>query len=301
MATYSHFPDPFSPLTTESAWVLGLWFTDGNVNSAGYISHLTQKDKELLDNVARIIAPGDLAQRIKMDDHVGAWGHKSFRLRISSKDFAHSLSRFGINSNKSKVMEFPTIPEDLLADFMRGVFDGDGSISRAPRYRPGFRAQVSIGSGSYVFLTTVAQVVSRVVQRPVNIHEQKGFYSIIVRGRQAMILCEWMYSPSTEKTRLRRKYERFIETKNEGSNYGSHREQVKEKYRIYYSSPGMRAMMKEKSNKRWHPETDINVLRPDADLVEDGFGSAVSIVCPMCGNRTMQVVRPGKFQCSECG
>ena len=36
------------------------------------------------------------------------------------------------------------------------------------------------------------------------------------------------------------------------------------------------------------------------DLVEDGFGSSVSIICPRCGGRTMQVVRPGDFRCSAC-
>jgi len=37
------------------------------------------------------------------------------------------------------------------------------------------------------------------------------------------------------------------------------------------------------------------------DIIEDGYGGAWSIVCCMCGARTMQVVRPGKVQCSMCG
>ena len=38
----------------------------------------------------------------------------------------------------------------------------------------------------------------------------------------------------------------------------------------------------------------------DIDIIYDGFGSSTSIVCPNCSGRTMQVVRPGDFQCSEC-
>ena len=34
--------------------------------------------------------------------------------------------------------------------------------------------------------------------------------------------------------------------------------------------------------------------------IEDGFGSTWSIQCPECKNETMQVVRPGKVQCSKC-
>ena len=39
----------------------------------------------------------------------------------------------------------------------------------------------------------------------------------------------------------------------------------------------------------------------DNDTIEDGFGSSWSIVCPMCGKKSMQVVRPGKVQCEYCG
>ena len=34
--------------------------------------------------------------------------------------------------------------------------------------------------------------------------------------------------------------------------------------------------------------------------VEDGFGQSVSAICPTCYRHTMQVVRPGMFQCSNC-
>jgi len=36
------------------------------------------------------------------------------------------------------------------------------------------------------------------------------------------------------------------------------------------------------------------------DTIEDGFGSVWSATCPNCGGKTMQVVRPGKVQCSQC-
>ena len=39
---------------------------------------------------------------------------------------------------------------------------------------------------------------------------------------------------------------------------------------------------------------------PDC-FISDGFDSVWSIWCPMCYNKSMQVVRPGKVQCEECG
>lgn len=43
----------------------------------------------------------------------------------------------------------------------------------------------------------------------------------------------------------------------------------------------------------------ISVL--DQGYITDGFGNYWSIRCPRCGKETMQVIGPGKVQCSECG
>jgi len=39
----------------------------------------------------------------------------------------------------------------------------------------------------------------------------------------------------------------------------------------------------------------------DPPTISDGFGSQWSIDCPMCGRRSMQIVRPGSAQCEHCG
>lgn len=44
-----------------------------------------------------------------------------------------------------------------------------------------------------------------------------------------------------------------------------------------------------------------NAARENGGILEDGFGNITSIVCSNCGGKTMQVVRPGKFQCVVCG
>lgn len=39
----------------------------------------------------------------------------------------------------------------------------------------------------------------------------------------------------------------------------------------------------------------------EGEIVSDGFGNTWSAFCPTCKNKTMQIVRPGKVQCSMCG
>lgn len=38
----------------------------------------------------------------------------------------------------------------------------------------------------------------------------------------------------------------------------------------------------------------------EKETIADGFGGVWSKQCPTCGEMTMQVVRPGKVQCSKC-
>jgi len=45
---------------------------------------------------------------------------------------------------------------------------------------------------------------------------------------------------------------------------------------------------------------DSDEERIDDDTIEDGFGNVWSIICPICHKRTMEVVRPGKVQCTNC-
>ena len=42
------------------------------------------------------------------------------------------------------------------------------------------------------------------------------------------------------------------------------------------------------------------VKPPDDDMIDDDFGNSTSAWCQNCGKKTMVVVRPGKFQCTEC-
>jgi hypothetical protein len=56
---------------------------------------------------------------------------------------------------------------------------------------------------------------------------------------------------------------------------------------------------------QWHDITHWMPLpelpQNDPETIEDGFGAMCSIRCPQCGLKSMQVVRPGKFQCAFCG
>ena len=49
----------------------------------------------------------------------------------------------------------------------------------------------------------------------------------------------------------------------------------------------------------------IKIKKPVKDkikdkIIEDGFGNRWYIKCPICNQDSMEIVRPGKVQCSNC-
>jgi hypothetical protein len=45
----------------------------------------------------------------------------------------------------------------------------------------------------------------------------------------------------------------------------------------------------------------LHAYENQAKILDDGFGSKFSVICEKCGKETMEIVRPGKVQCCNCG
>jgi hypothetical protein len=60
--------------------------------------------------------------------------------------------------------------------------------------------------------------------------------------------------------------------------------------------------MKASAIKREKSRDKVTGYLPiSTSMIEDGFGSVWSAYCPECGKKSMQVMRPGKVQCKNCG
>ncbi len=133
--------------TEEKAYVLGLIYADGcNVKhpTTGELS-ITQieRDVDILYKVKEAIK--STYPIIEQKNYLGGDG-KSFEFYIYGKQLKEQLDKLGVVHNKSLVLSFPTfISDDLMPHFIRGYFDGDGSVWNGKRkkmvvkndYRPG--------------------------------------------------------------------------------------------------------------------------------------------------------------------
>lgn len=110
------------------AYILGFIYADGFVmgkpfNRFGIM--LARRDEELLKDISSYISD---EVPLKYDER-GEF--KSVRLIICRKELIENLNKLGVLPNKTHIdFGLPNIPKEFILSFIRGYFDGDGSIIR---------------------------------------------------------------------------------------------------------------------------------------------------------------------------
>jgi len=131
-------------------------------------------------------------------------GNPSYSIRLCSDIMYSSLNSLGVIPNKTLTVKFPKINEDLNRHFMRGLFDGDGSIfyllhkfKEIIYSYPSF----SIASGVESFLTDIRKLFVEELDLNNNkIYKSKRrnhSYSLSYEGKPALKIRDWMYNGAT--------------------------------------------------------------------------------------------------------
>jgi len=116
--------DFFKIWTVDMAYILGFWFADGNMRirdgrkSFSICQMLSEKD--LLQNILNVMGSKHPISCPK--------NREQATFEIYSKIMFDDLIYLGGRIKKTKDMKFPIIPKEYIYDFIRGYFDGDGSI-----------------------------------------------------------------------------------------------------------------------------------------------------------------------------
>ena len=108
----------------DKAYILGFIYADGSINKNYLSIGLSDKDIEILEYFKKCLGyNGKIYKRVS-DKGLG-YG----TLTISSKILTNKLIDFGIIGNKTYLSKtLPKYPKEYEKDFLRGFFDGDGSI-----------------------------------------------------------------------------------------------------------------------------------------------------------------------------
>jgi hypothetical protein len=193
--------------TEEKAYWLGFLYADGNVYTSSEKYRvvnrieigLSIKDKTHLYKFIDFLE-GDISM-LKLRQKTNAC-----RVSFSSKYMVNALIDKGCIQKKSLVLVFPNseiIPDEFIFHFIRGYFDGDGSISVK-----NCQLQVSL-LGTYEFLNKVCTVLNINPNHAIRKDKRHSgnTYSIYFSAEKARLLGVLMYKNST--IFLDRKKEKF--------------------------------------------------------------------------------------------
>lgn len=110
----------------EQAYWLGFLYADGYVSGDSNKIELCLKDKEHVEKFCDFININKEKVKQKI-----AFGKPYYRIGIRSKEMHLDLIKNGCTPRKSLTLKYPNseiLPENLTNHFVRGYFDGDGSL-----------------------------------------------------------------------------------------------------------------------------------------------------------------------------
>ena len=190
---YNINQDYFKTWSRNMAYLLGFWFADGCIYG-GKIFDITvgMKDKYIIKKFAE-----ELQYEGNIQDAVDK---QACRINFSCKVIYDDLVKLGGCECKSLVIEFPIVPEEYLSDFIRGYFDGDGSVFE----RKEKRINSAFTCGSKKFLDVLLDIL-REKAGIVGGSYDKSSMSLRFGNRDTLKLGEYLYQNNPELFLLRKK------------------------------------------------------------------------------------------------
>jgi len=194
----------FENLNKESAYILGLLFTDGSIRKDGYSVSLYSNDRYLCELLKeKTDSKHSIQIRKSRKNKDGSISKQGYVISLSSKKLVLSLEKWGLYANKTFSMSFPNISRELLPHFIRGLIDGDGSIGHYKDFA------ISFICASKTFIESFREIVKNETGFSGSMYTNKsGIITLKYSTNQAKKICEYIYNDS-EGIRLERKYEKF--------------------------------------------------------------------------------------------
>jgi hypothetical protein len=136
----------------------------------------------------------------------------SAQIRITSKEMVNDLIKHGCFPNKTFTLQFPDIDKNLIPHFMRGYFDGDGSISSTNNKRNKMEKHICI-LGNYDFINKYQQILMEKLNlSKTKIIKKENIYYLSRSGNDNVkLIGDYLYKDSN--IYLERKKKHFDELK----------------------------------------------------------------------------------------
>lgn len=192
---YNLDKNAFESITTEKqAYWLGFLYADGSVSSTEHSITLSLTDKESVEQFREFLKT-DKPIYVRKKSEVNPKWKDNYTLTVHSKKLKKDLIKLGCIPNKTEKLDrVPDLPEHLYRHFVRGIFDGDGSIWKSQE-----RFHFSI-SGYLPFIDKVQDVIVKETGlNKTKLAKRKHNYGDIRYGgkKNLSVLKDYLYKDAT--------------------------------------------------------------------------------------------------------
>ena len=108
----------------QLAYLAGLIASDGCLINNGRHLNITSIDREIIDYAQSILGK----EKLKVQPKTGQYGTPAFAWQFSDVSLYDFFIQHGITPQKSKTIKSVDVPDEYWCDFLRGYFDGDGTV-----------------------------------------------------------------------------------------------------------------------------------------------------------------------------
>lgn len=178
----------------ELAYAVGLITTDGSLSKDGRHIDFTSQDVELAHLYRKCLGIQHIAIGYKKNS---ISGKRCSRIQFGDIHFYGWLEQIGLTQRKSLTLGPIAIPDKFFFDFVRGCFDGDGSIYSFwdTRWRDSFMFYIAFASGSRKFVEWLREKIRLSVGIKGHISASAGENTLQLRyaKRESLILFQRMF------------------------------------------------------------------------------------------------------------
>lgn len=192
----------------DKAYWLGFMYADGCVHTDRNEVSINITDREHVEKFKAALGAINHKITVSYPNNPEFKNPKPlYQFSIKDKQLHEDLIKWGCIPQKSlKLQTIPNIPRNYVSHFLRGYFDGDGSlhwVKATNNYRISF-----LGTSEFL-----ADVQKETGTQQISLQPGTGkAYVLQISGRKQVIrVLEYLYQDSTELIRLDRKYEKYLE------------------------------------------------------------------------------------------
>lgn len=189
-------------INSDISYLIGLFQTDGNIsegsrNRGKATIELSIKDEDIIEKIKELIPFNYKITKRKRDINFGKYDYSNkdyISIRICDMEFRKFLNKSGVPSGKkSSIISPPLHLENLsIKDYVRGLYDGDGSLGMTGKNIP-FVSIVTSSENLANFLFDYLSKITGKNRKKTSPNKRDNVYNIMITKEDAIKFCNEVY------------------------------------------------------------------------------------------------------------